>query len=442
MSRKKSLVAISLLVASFIGLLLLSCTRQERELRLDINKESKGATNLLSEAEAIDQARVIYGVLFSKELRATDIPSILSVQKTSSLRSLPATKDNEGVYVINFKDDKGYIVISENRYNEPIITASSNGYLDISAVTKNMNLIPVLSNTDAILEFNQERKVITDLSTIDGRPISPKPILDRYRYEFGPWETVVQAGPLVQVEWNQKDPHNRKLTPINGQLPPVGCVATAMSQIMSYHRHPQYNWDKIIANMYDPYSADILSTLHRDLGKPENLDMGYSLSGSGAYSSNVPRTFRAYGYQSSDLCDYKWATIKSEIFAQRPVFIRANCFKHVTKTPRFLFWGGETKTSYSGGHAWVLDGIKSLRRKVTQINIFTNEVVDVSFQKKELVHCNFGWGGIDNGYYLSKAFNTVKGPEMRSSESPDNGTYGEDYNFQYNHQIIKDIRRK
>ena len=114
----------------------------------------------------------------------------------------------------------------------------------------------------------------------------------------------------------------------------------------------------------------------------------------------------------------------------------------MTKTPRFLFWGGETKTSYSGGHAWVLDGIKSLRRKVTQINIFTNEVVDVSFQKKELVHCNFGWGGIDNGYYLSKAFNTVKGPEMRSSESPDNGTYGEDYNFQYNHQIIKDIRRK
>lgn len=395
---------------------------------------------LLTEEEASDQSLNIYNVLFGDNLRTVGSPEVLSVQKTSILRSSTESEDNVGVFVVNFRDDKGYVVLSESKFNEPIVSASDRGNLDIAVVTENMNLIPVLYNTDAILEYNHHHQIITDLTTIDGRPLPVLPEIDKYRYEFGEWETVVQAGPLVQVTWGQGDPHNRKLKKIDGLLPPVGCVATAVSQIMSYHRHPQYNWDKILSDMYDPYSVDILSTLHRDLGKPENLDMSYSLKGSGAYSGNVPRTFRAYGYQSSNLCDYSFATIKSEIFAQRPVYVRANSFKHVTRTPRFLFWGGKTEVSYSGGHAWILDGIKGLRRKVSKIDRFTNKVVDVSYQTKELVHCNFGWNGNDNGYYLSKAFNTVKGPEMRSSGEVDE-TYGQKYNYQFNHQIIKDIER-
>ena len=141
------------------------------------------------------------------------------------------------------------------------------------------------------------------------------------------------------------------------------------------------------------------------------------------------------------MCDYNFATIKSEVSALRPVYISAYSFKYVTKTPRFLFWGGKTTVSYSGGHAWVLDGVRVLRRKGSKIDNFTNEVVKVFYQTKELVHCNFGWTGNGNGYYLSKAFNTVAGPEVRSSENED-ATYGEARNYQFNHQIIKGIKRK
>lgn len=56
------------------------------------------------------------------------------------------------------------------------------------------------------------------------------------------------------------------------------------------------------------------------------------------------------------------------------------------------------------------------------------------------VVANFGWGGNDNGYYLSKAFNAVKGPELKSAEE-ESGTYGEKKNYQFNHEIIKDIKR-
>lgn len=440
MKKTKTLGIFWFFLAPFVGLLLISCNKQEGQPLSDFAQEIAMPADNLTEDEVTAQALSVYNVLFSESLRSAGTPEVLSVQKTSSLRTSSEAEGNAGVFVVNFKDDRGYVVLSESKFNEPIISASERGNLDIALATENMNLIPVLYNTDAILEHNHHRKMLTDLTTVDDVPLPDISQFEKYRYEFGEWETVAQAGPLVQVAWGQRDPHNRKLEKINGQLPPVGCVATAVSQIMSYHRYPQYNWDKILSDMFDPYSVDVLSTLHRDLGKPENLDMHYSLDNSGAYSANVPRTLRAYGYQSSDLCDYNFATIKSEIFAQRPVYIRANSFKHVTKTPRFLFWGGKTKVSYSGGHAWVLDGFKGLRRKISKIDRLTNEVVDVSYQTKELVHCNFGWNGSDNGYYLSKAFNKVNGPEMRSTEEGE--TYGQKYNYQYNHQIIKDIKRR
>ncbi len=209
---------------------------------------------------------------------------------------------------------------------------------------------------------------------------------------------------------------------------------------MSYHRYPQYDWDRIIADVEfkDPYSKDVLSTLHRDLGKPQYLDMHYTLKASGADCANVPRTFRAYGYQSSDLCDYSWETICAEITARRPVFVSAYSFKHETTTPKFLFWGGKTEVSYSGGHAWVLDGIKKVRRWIRFIDKRTREV-EVSYQTKELVHCNFGWGKLsNNGYYLSKAFDALKGPVMRGESNI--ATSGQKYNYQYNHKIVKDIK--
>ena len=439
MKRVKILRVLSFFLAACVGVLIFSCTRQEVQPRSDFDQETE--INVLTKEEASAQALNIYKELFRGRLRGAEVPGILSVQRTSSLRTAGESEDNAGVFVVNFDDDRGYVVLSESKFNEPIISACEKGNLDIAVFTENMNLVPVLYNTDAILEYNHRTQKLTDLTTPDEDPLPDIPVTKSYRYEFGEWETVLQEGPLVQVEWGQRDPHNQKLNKINGILPPVGCVATAISQIMSYHRYPPFNWDRILSDERDPYSADVLSTLHRDLGKPENLDMSYSLSGSGAYSTNVPRTFSAYGYQSSDLCDYNFATIKSEVSALRPVYISAYSFKYVTKTPRFLFWGGKTTVSYSGGHAWVLDGVRVLRRKGSKIDNFTNEVVKVFYQTKELVHCNFGWTGNGNGYYLSKAFNTVAGPEVRSSENED-ATYGEARNYQFNHQIIKGIKRK
>lgn len=106
MKEMKKLVLISLILAAIIGWVLLSCCRQEKKLTPDYNNKKEQRSNRLSEKEAINEALAIYDVLFGEELRSAERPQILSVQKTNSLRSSSDTTDNEGIYVINFKEDK------------------------------------------------------------------------------------------------------------------------------------------------------------------------------------------------------------------------------------------------------------------------------------------------------------------------------------------------
>lgn len=431
-SKKQSL----LFVILFIGLIT-SCSRGIDVSPLSSPKNQK-ETQLIIEDEIAKEALNLYSTLFGENLRTEKAPEILSIERTTPFRSTQETTNGEGIYIVNFKNNRGYIILSENKKNEPIICACEQGNFNPSEEIRNPNLIPVLSNTATILEHNASP------SSIDSRPY-PDTTKD-YTYAYSQWKVVEEAGPLVQVHWHQGAPFNNKIDKIDGQLPPVGCVAVAVSQIMSFHGQPDYDWSRIIEqtnNPYyiiDPYTIEVLSTLHKDLGKAENLNMSYGLEGSGADSGNVPRTFRNYGYQCGDLISYDWDTIKKEITAGRPVFVRANAFKHTTKTPGFLFWGDKTKVSYSGGHAWVLDGYRRISRSVAKINVHTRELERSFNEYRVLVHCNFGWGGTGDGYYLNKAFDTNKGPEMRAT-SESVSTSGEDYNFQYNHQIIKGIQR-
>ncbi len=435
------------------GLLVSSCKQEVKEPVFEGSISQEAVTYLTEEAVS-KQAVELYSALFGNGLREGEMPQVKDVRRVaSSLRSAEGEDDHQGVLVVNFENNQGYVVLSEHIGNEPIIYACPKGYLDPGVPTDNPNLIPFLYNADALLSYNAGlgEGGVTDLIDGNGNPV-PRPPIDEsrlYRYEFGPWETTFQVGPLVQVEWDQGAPHNAKLTPINGQLPPVGCVATATSQIMSYHRWPAYNWDHIIAvsqqGYYalidDPYCKEVLSLLHKDLGKPENLNISYSLGGSGALSENVPRTFRAYGYQCGELEEYDFDKIKSELYAHRPVYTRGKAKKHTTYTPKFLFWGGELEITYSGGHAWVIDGVRQIKRKVTTFLGTTGRVVDVCYQQKELVHCNMGWAPTNNGYYISKAFNLNNPPEMRSSVLRSTTTEGEDANFQFYHHIVTHIER-
>ena len=209
---------------------------------------------------------------------------------------------------------------------------------------------------------------------------------------------VASMSPLVLTHWGQGAPYN-KLCPTtsDGKPYPTGCVATALAQILYYHKYPSkgvgshtysftpsegdgrvisadfsstyYDWNNMIeeytAGSYNEAQAIAVATLMLQCGV--SIDMQYTESGSGAYTYAACNSLRKYFSCNKNIGihyrDYystqQWMDlIYSELNQNRPV----------------LYGGSDTK---EGGHCFIIDG----------------------YNADGLVHVNWGWNGSNDGYY-------------------------------------------
>lgn len=204
---------------------------------------------------------------------------------------------------------------------------------------------------------------------------------------------------LADIEWGQTAPFNTLCPSLtNGANGYVGCVATAMAQIMKYYEYPAkgtgtysyvhgastlsadfgtttYDWSNMPAIVPEnPTETQIqaYSTLCSQVGIA--VEMQYDTNGSGAYTMMVPRALRDnFGYSSALRMhsrnyyntDEWMSMIKTELQAGRPVYYAASSEDGL------------------GGHAFVCDGLDD----------------------KDYVHINWGWFGRSNGYFYINHLN-------------------------------------
>jgi hypothetical protein len=175
---------------------------------------------------------------------------------------------------------------------------------------------------------------------------------------------LTEVGPLLTSVWHQGTPYKNLCPMGDGGRCVVGCVATAMAQVMKYHEWPpsgvgsySYTWDGdqscggdvggglLMANFSDPYDwanmpnscsggcttaeEDALAELNYEAGVA--LDMDYGFCGSGTYSwygANVLPTYFDYEPEidREDRADHtpeSWFDIvKAEINSDRPMMYR------------------------------------------------------------------------------------------------------------------------
>jgi hypothetical protein len=118
------------------------------------------------------------------------------------------------------------------------------------------------------------------------------------------------------------------------------------------------------------------------------------------------------GLNASSLKGYNESNIISAIKSGYPVLGRGNSGKKKVLGIR---------VGWKGGHAWVYDGVL---------------VASKDGKSNNFVHCNWGWGGYKNGYYISKAFDTNAGaPIYDSSDEQSGKTPNYKYNLEYS--IVK-----
>lgn len=391
--------------------------------------------------------------------------------------SMPATRsesDSSGVemtepfvYIVNFTNDEGFAIVSGDTRMSPILAITDHGNLEQGEVIDGPGTIAMLANIDVDYRmavglpvenpdggldypigitnngvyvypgggetYGGNNQTIKDnFITIGGG--NPLPDIT---YSYSEWKDYTKRGELVGCEWGQSiDPYNRFTYTSDGKKTHAGCVATAVAQIMYYWGKDfsmdgyTFDWDlmhKHIAS-YNRYESayDMIGELFLKLGLPKNLDMDYRDDGSYAYDKNVPRTFVNCGYASGGNNEsYNYDRLYNKISAG-PAYI-SGCSKKTVKK----FLGITVKTTYSGGHAWVIDQVLTQSR--TKFTYTDGILTDTATQYRHLVHCNFGWdsNNSSNGYYFSAQFDTNKGPVTRADETGSMSNSQADHYYQY-----------
>ena len=419
-------------------------------------------------------------------------------------------------YIFNFENELGFVIVAaDTRVESPMLAFVDNGslgdtidnpgimlflegvvyYIEQSiAEAEHLRDSLLVDILNKIWKYGDTGSVGVDSTDIATR-IAPPPatgigdidgwhtsIYTSTHTSFGAWQIFERVGPLLPVEWGQDAPFNNSVTVLCGiwGRAPAGCVAVAIAQIMAYWRHPasidgrSLNWDILREHTANPnrypgvgsrwldeMTADgttfrvQVAHLMRRIGAGVNMD--YGCGGSGAARDAAIGFLRNHGYSVGSLRNFDLTTVITSLNNRHPVYIRGNSTRTITTTS-FLGITLSTRTTYGGGHAWVVDGYMRRRRPVTVTTTVSRLGLDghwtsttttnTHHETATYLHNNWGWDGLGstdswlgryhgkNGYYRAGVFNSNQAPAHSSSTR--SGTPG---NFQFNIEIISHIHR-
>lgn len=276
-----------------------------------------------------------------------------------------ATTTQQPYYVFNDDTGKGFVVVAGDDKMGEVLAYSHEASIDMA------NL-----NPEARYLFDTYRQVFEELGKNKGLTTRA--------------ETATKATddvqPLLKSKWGQEYPYSKQTQYV------TGCVATAVAQVMYYHKWPaqgkgqesykvtfdntvrsadftksHYDWD----NMLPDYNRrnvttkqeDAVALLMNDVGIATNMQYTDRVSGTQSYMAE--RALRNY-------FDYD-ASMVTRSYEGVDKFIEI--VKKELRNGFPLYISGDSKTG--GGHAWVCDG----------------------FDKEDMFHMNFGWNGQADGYY-------------------------------------------
>ena len=326
-------------------------------------------------------------------------------------KAQPSDTTQEDYYVFNAEDNGGFVIISGDDRTPEVLGYADNGRIDTG------NLPPNLKGW-----LEEYSKQINALGTIEN---------SRTRAHTRTPSTTpkVAIEPLITTKWGQGNPYNNQCPEIDGKHCVTGCVATAMAQVMYYHKWPQeacptipqyttgtrqiempalppttFNWSAMRDRYWEGEqgeSADAVAELMRYCGQA--VEMNYNVDESGAFE--MPRHLIQYfGYSKNA----KFVTMSQYTMSQWEDIL----YKELSEGRPMLYGGCSLTTA----HEFICDG----------------------YDGDGYYHFNWGWNGDANGFFLlSSMFNEaiwggyVSGQTAIIGLEPDNGASTIPYIYGY-----------
>lgn len=227
---------------------------------------------------------------------------------------------------------------------------------------------------------------------------------------YQPWTVTAQKYPLLgtYIYWSQH-------TPFNDQCPErrflgflskkkralAGCVPLAIAKVLSYLDSPTVK--KNIKSTVDWYELrkSNTSAIYSETGKKSAANLLYEIgkgcnswyfySGTFTFPSHATSYMRSIGLPGAHSYLYTFNRVKEMIDARKPLMIYSIPLGNILNC-----------------HCWNIDGYKVKQRQVRTKKYDTNgKLIEDKKETEtcEMVHCDFGWQGTCNGYYVSGLFN-------------------------------------
>lgn len=433
----------NIFIISLLSLLLICCNN---DWLMD-NSCHVVPNNLMDYSSSVSEQEALAAVslfLESSDICANKNDSKRRVKNIYSTASL-ATKSSQDLlplcYIINFEDSLGFAIAAADHRLPPVLCVIERGNLDVDNfnISINPGMAAMLSRIDTQCRMllglpinDSEGNTFTSsyyrqfINLGNGINFDP----DSCNVYWSLSQTYSPVGTQVGCTWDQGDPFNKMCPLDSGVRSDVGCTPVAVGQIMFYHKKNTtyngtfYNWNLmkyITSTSTDttsyPYNVAWakVQNLLVDLGDDYNLDAEYSSHGTPASDFFAPRTFEHFGYQSgginTSLSSSSYNTIASDIASGYPVL---SIGYRVSKR---IYSSGVQVDSTMSGHTWVIDQTMRTLWRMWVVHKRTNELVYGTYVYKDMVHCNWGWDGDHNGFFLWNVFDLYDSNAIMDTKS-------------------------
>ena len=281
-------------------------------------------------------------------------------------------------YIYNIGEDGGFVMVSGDDRVDAVIGYGLSGAFDPNKIPANM--------AGWFKEYERQ---------IDFARTLPERVFPETSTKAAASDSLPnRVEPLITTQWDQLTPYNLLCPMVGYQRTPTGCGATAMAQILNYHKWPEratgtgsytvpelggdttyvdlsqftFDW----ANMADVYDENATTEQREAVAElmfaaGAAINMVYSTTWSYSQYNQIPEGFVTHMGYDENLAylmrncydsDSWESTIKKELAEKRPVFYMAQ--------------------SIRDGHYFVCDGYVS------------------SPGQGDYFHINWGWGGMRN----------------------------------------------
>lgn len=395
---KKSIISMMVIA------LMTACTNQETIESVPVlTEQSTVNNNIRSYEDALKIAQSSIAMLESSKAssrgistgRKIDLNKSKVVTLDNKTRSDAGIKDTL-IYVFNFENNEGFVLISASKNTESVLAITEKGYYNPDEPTE---------PTGFDMFMDLAKLYVSSAPTVEGKG-GNRLQKDSIGHSFS------DIGPYLTVQWGQRNAYvESELFPNNH----AGCANVALSQIMSYYEFPssiQLTYDNSYTYQSLPWSSmkahnsgiyheitwtvcnnttahAAIMKLHRQLAEvTQSTILTYE---TGTNPNNVKPGIQSLGYSVND----NSINIKSELSSQHLIFMYGY-------------------TNNGDGHAWVVDG----HREDTQTEYILegttvgNKILWTIVSQQVLgtydyYHINWGDNGVSNGYFSAGVYNSA-----------------------------------